>query len=162
MDKRSIVLVVVFFALVVAGMFIFAYLKRSEIKEPAIVAPVTNGEGDETVLYPNITRIDAKHYYIDGVHTFVGQIEMPTPCDLVTAESSVAESYPEQITLNFNVINNAESCVQVITGQRFMVSASASKEATVKAKFMGRDVELNLIPAAPGETPDEFEVYIKG
>ncbi len=162
MDKRSIVLIVVFFALVVAGMFIFAYLKRSEIKEPAIVAPVTNGEDSDAILYPGITRIDAKHYFIDGVHTFVGQIDMPTPCDLVTAESSVAESFPEQITLNFSVINNAENCIQVITGQRFMVSATASTEATVKAKFMGRDVELNLIPAAPGETPEDFELYIKG
>jgi hypothetical protein len=162
MDKRSIILVVIFFALVVVGMFIFAYLKKSEISEPATNVPVTNGQTEEVVAYPEIKRVDAKHYFIDGVHTFVGQLEMPTPCDLLTSEASVAESYPEQVTLNFSVINNAESCVQAITAQRFMITAAASKDASFKAKFMGRDIELNLIPAAVGEIPEEFELYIKG
>lgn len=161
MDKRSIILIVVFFALVVVGMFVFAYLKRAEIVEP-VPTPVTNSQTEDAKQYPGITRIDAKHYFIDGVHTFVGQLEMPTPCDLLTTEASVAESSPEQITLNFSVINNSENCVQVITAQRFMITANASKEASVKAVFMGREVELNLIPALPGETPEEFELYIKG
>jgi hypothetical protein len=161
MDKRTIILIVTFFTMVVIGMFIFAYLKRAEISNPA-PEPVTNSDSTEQVMYPNITRIDAKHYYIDGVHTYVGQLEMPTPCDLVNVDSSVAESFPEQITLNFSVINNSENCVEMITAQRFMVSANASVEASTKAIFMGREVELNLIPAAPGETPEEFELYIKG
>lgn len=158
MDKRSIILVVSLLALVVAGMFVFAYLKKGEVAEsPAVV----NSE-DKVVPYSDIKRIDAKHYFVDGVHTFVGEIIMATPCDLVETDSAVMESYPEQVKLNFNVINNAESCAQMITAQRFMVSATASVDAKFFAFFMGREVELNLIPAAPGESPDEFELYIKG
>jgi hypothetical protein len=157
MDKRSIILVISVFALIVVGMFVYAYLKRSEITEPAAVA-----EEEEALPYANVTRIDAKHFFIDGVHTFAGQIELPTPCDLLEVDSAVAESYPEQVSLNFNVINNSPVCAQVITAQRFKVSATASAEAGFKATFMGRPVELNLIPAAAGETPDEFEVFIKG
>lgn len=157
MDKRSIILVISVFVLIVIGMFVYAYLKQGEIAAPVVVAPE-----EELVPYANITRIDAKHFYIDGVHTFVGQVELPTPCDLLEAESVVAESYPEQVTINFNVINNSEVCAQVITAQRFKVSATASAEATVRATLMGRPVELNLIPAAAGETPEEFEVFIKG
>jgi len=157
MDKRSIILVVSVFLLIVVGMFVYAFLKSGEIAVPVVVTPV-----EEVVPYANITRIDAKHFYIDGVHTFAGQIELPTPCDLLEVESVVAESYPEQITLNFTVINNSEMCAQVITAQRFKVSATASAEAIVHATFMGRPVELNLIPAAAGETPEEFEVFIKG
>lgn len=157
MDKRTIILVVTLFILIVAGMFFYAYLKRGEITVP----PATVTE-EETVAYPNVDRIDAKHYFIDGKHTFVGEVQLPTPCDLLEVDAQVMESDPEQIRLNFKVINNAEICAQVVTAQRFMVAATASAEAAVSATFMGREVQLNLIPAAAGETPEEFELFIKG
>lgn len=159
MNQKTIVTIVIFFLVLVAGMFLFAYLKKAEIakqNEPAESTP------EPEVAYASITRIEGKQYYIDGVHTIVGEIAMPTPCDLLEAEAQVAKSLPEQITLNFNVINNAEFCAQQITPQRFKVSATASPDATFSAQFMGREVELNLVPAQPGETPDEFEVFIKG
>ncbi len=157
MDKRTIILVVTLFILIVAGMFFYAYLKREEITK----LPVTITE-EETIAYPNVDRIDAKHYFIDGKHTFVGEVQLPTPCDLLEVDAQVMESDPEQIRLNFKVINNAETCAQVVTAQRFMVSATASVDAVASAMFMGREVPLNLIPAAAGETPEEFELFIKG
>jgi hypothetical protein len=159
MDKRSIILVISLFALIVIGMFVFAYLKRSEM---AIEQPLVQNNETEEVLYPEITRIDAKHYFVDGLHTFVGEIIMPTPCDLVEAESVVMESSPEQVRLDFSVINNSEMCAQVVTAQRFKVEASASAEAVMTANFMGRSVVLNLVPALPGELPEDFELFIKG
>ncbi len=160
MDKRTILLVVSFFLLIVVGMFVFAYLKRAEmVQAPVVEAPVE----EEVVLYPNVTRIDAKHFFIDGVHTFAGELVLPTPCDLLEVDTVVRESFPEQIVLDFNVINNSEMCAQVMTTQRFMTQPiTASAEATVTATFMGRQIELNLIPAAEGETPEEFELFIKG
>ncbi len=158
MDKRSIILVVTLFALIVAGMFIFAFLKKQEASQPVPIAPVE----EPVVPYADITRIDAKHYFIDGLHTFVGEIAFPTPCDLLEVSSAVMESYPEQIRLDFTVINNADVCAQVITPQRFMVTATASEAAETTATFMGRSVELNLIPAQPGERPEDFELFIKG
>ena len=122
MDKKSIILVVSLFALIVAGMFIFAYMKRAEIVQP--IAPVVE---EVAVPYPQITRITAKQFIIDGEHTFVGELELPTPCDLLQVTSAVQESYPEQIVLDFAIINNAEMCAQVVTTQRFMVTATASR-----------------------------------
>ena len=160
MDKRTILLVVSFFLLIVVGMFVFAYLKRAEmVQAPVVEAPVEEEGG----LYPNVTRIDAKHFFIDGVHTFAGELVLPTPCDLLEVDTVVRESFPEQIVLDFNVINNSDMCAQVMTTQRFMTQPiTASAEATVTATFMGRQIELNLIPAAEGETPEEFELFIKG
>ena len=160
MDKRTIVLIVVFFTLIIVGMFTFAYMKRTELK--VTPEPVAQGEIETEVPYADITRIDAKHFFIDGVHTIVGQVELPTPCDLLTTESSVRESMPEQVVFDFAVTNTSDMCAQVITAQRFKVSATASQGAVMTATFMGRTVELNLIPAAPNETPEEFELYIKG
>lgn len=159
MDKRTIVLVSVLFGLIVLGMFTFAFLSQTE-RNTAIVPPVP--EDTEVDAYSGITRIDAKHFFNDGTHTFVGELVMPTPCDLVDVTALVRESYPEQIQLDFVVINNADSCAQVMTTQRFMVTATAGEAATTRATFMGRSVELNLIPALPGETPEDFELFIKG
>ncbi len=159
MSQRAIIVAIVIFVLIVAGMFTFAYLKKQEmvaVEEPNPAAPAAE------VPYASITRVDAKHFFAGGVHTIVGEIPMPTPCDLLEANARVAESMPEQVTIDFTVINTAEFCAAVVTPQRFSVTASASEAATFGATFMGRPIELNLVPALPGETPDDFELFIKG
>lgn len=166
MEKKhnhAVLISVLVFMLLVVGMFGFAYLKNAE-KEMTVTDQTdtsdTNTPDDDRYGY--IERIDGKHFYIDGVHTIVGEIPMPTPCDLLDSKVIVAESFPEQVTLDFSVINNADTCTQVITPARFKVSAEVSENATFSARFNGRSVELNLVPAAEGETPDEFELFIKG
>lgn len=159
MENRNAIAAIVIFALIIIGMFVFAYLKRSELSEPTVVKqPATVEPGP----YDAITRIDAKHFYIDGVHTITGEILMPTACDLLNWDTTIAESMPEQVTVRFDVINTAETCAQVMTPQRFKVSWSASENASISATLEGRPVELNLIPAAEGESPEDFELFIKG
>lgn len=151
---------IVLFSLIVVGMFAFAFLKKSEINNVGNQTPAIEEQFD--TKYSGITRVDGKHFYIDGVHTVVGEIPMPTPCDLLEVNAIVAESFPEQITLDFRVTNNAEFCAEVITPQRFKVSATASEEATFNALFQNQVIELNLVEAAPSETPEDFELFIKG
>jgi hypothetical protein len=158
MRQRDIVLVCVLLAVIVLGMFTYTYLERNQM--PVEPAPVVETPTTEVPAY--MSRIEAKHFFTDGVHTIVGEVMMPTPCDLLTYEATVAESFPEQITYNFGVINNSELCAQVVTPQRFLITASASAEATHRATFNGQSIELNLIEAAPNETPDSFELYFKG
>ncbi len=162
MHTNAIIGAVVIFAIIIVGMFMYAFLKKEEIQQNVTEVPTEDTNITDEVPYASVTRIDARHYYIDGVHTFVGDVEFPTPCDLLEAESVVSESNPEKINLIFSVLNNSDVCVQKITQQRFKVSAPASKEATITATFMGRPIELNLIPAQEGETPEEFELFIKG
>ncbi|MCB9810202.1 hypothetical protein H6781_01220 [Candidatus Nomurabacteria bacterium] len=159
MSQKSIILTVVLFALLIVGMFIYAHLKSSELE---VVTVTPSQEEEAPVLYPDITRVDAKHFNIDGKHTFVGEIVFPSPCDLLETDAIVMESYPEQVILDFSVINNSDSCVEIPTAQRFKIDVVASENASFKARFMGRDIELNLIPAAEGEFPDDFEIFIKG
>jgi len=158
MNQKTVIIGIALFILIVLGMFAFAYMKKTEVTEGQ---PVTD-EPQEDVAYASVTRINAKHFYIDGVHTLAGEIPLPTPCDLLETEVRVMESMPEQIVVDFTVLNSAEFCAQQVTNQRFKVSASASEEASIRATFMGRDVELNLIPPEAGETPDDFELFIKG
>lgn len=159
---KPMMISVVAFVLIIAGMFGYAQYKKSHVASEAVSLPTSAQLGEQDSRYDYITRVDAKHFFIDGVHTLAGELLMPTPCDLLEVNALVAESYPEQVSVAFNVINNAEFCSQTQTSQRFKVSATASEEATFSAKFMDRNIDLNLIPAAEGETPDEFELFIKG
>ncbi|MFT5036574.1 MAG: hypothetical protein ACI9VM_000136 [Candidatus Azotimanducaceae bacterium] len=161
LQRHAVIMTGILFSLIIAGMFAFAYLKKQEQQQ---IVPVTAIEEPDEDRYSSITRIEGTHFFIDGVHTVVGEIAMPTPCDLLQSEARVAESFPEQITLDFSVINNAQECMQVITPARFKIEAQASEEATFSALFQNRRVELNLIEAeaGEGELPDEFEVFIKG
>lgn len=146
--------------LIIIGMFVFAYLKQSELAEAPSTTPVatTPVEGP----YSHITRIDAKHFFIPPTHTIAGEIKMPTPCDLIEWSTRIQESMPETVIIDIKVINHADTCAQVETPQRFMATFDASPEAVIKATLNGRPVELNLIPASQGETPDSFELFIKG
>jgi len=159
MNQRTITILVSLFAIAIVAMFAYSYINRENEMEAD--DGVMENEEDQTP-YDSITRIDAKHFYIDGTHSVAGEIMMPTPCDLLEANVSVAESMPEQAMIEFSVINNAETCAQVVTAQRFLVSFDASEDASITARFMGREIELNLVPAGEGETPEDFELYIKG
>ena len=160
MENKNIAIAVVVVALIVVGMFGFAYLKKIELTKDTPTD--TSDVADEALPYANITRIDAKHFFADGTHTIVGEVLMPTPCDLLNWDTRIAESYPEQVTVSFDVINHSEVCAQVVTPQRFKVSFTASEKASIRATFEGRNVELNLIPASPNESPEDFELFIKG
>ena len=159
MNQKTIGICIALFILIVVGMFTFAYLKKQEMKTDV---PVVQENSKTENVYPEVVGVTAKHYFIDGVHTFAGEITLPTPCDLLQSETIVRESMPEQVVLNFSVINTAQGCIQQITSQRFKTSVTASESATFSAQFMARTIPLNLIPAAVGEKPEDFELFIKG
>lgn len=159
MEHRHIIASGVVLALIIVGMFVFAYLKKSELENPT---PPTTSQTSTEAPFAGITRIDAKHFFVDGTHTIVGEMLMPTPCDLLNWSTRVQESYPETVIVDFDVVNHAEVCAQVMTAQRFKVSFDASEKAVIKATLKGQTIEVNLIPAAPGESPDDFELFIKG
>lgn len=158
MHTRTIILFVTLFILIIGGMFTFTYLKRQELRGQT--PPPTQVVATSTTA--KLESVNATHYFINGVHTFVGQIDMPTPCDLLETTATVRESTPEQISLAFTTLNSGPECPAVITPQRFKVEAVATKDAIITATFMGAPVELNLTPAPRGEVPEQFELFIKG
>lgn len=154
MNTRAILIAGGLFVVIVLGMFAFAQYKKSLIKE--------SPEPEVPIVEEEAMRIDAKHFFIDGTHTIAGEIMMPTPCDLLETHAIVRESMPEQVTIAFEVVNNSEICAQVVTAQRFKVDFAASEQASIDATYRGKPAILNLIPAGPGESPEDFEVFIKG
>lgn len=160
MENKHITAAVIVLVLIIIGMFVFAYLKKTELTE--VPTPTNSTVNKDDSRYGNITRIDAKHFFIDGTHTVVGEILMPTPCDLLSWSSRIQESMPEQVVIDFDVVNHSDTCASVVTAQRFKVVFNASEKAQIRATLEGRSIEVNLIPALQGESPDDFELFIKG
>lgn len=160
MEHKHIFVALGLLALIIAGMFVFSYIKKSELAEKSTETTIT--EKPQVSPYAHITRIDAKHFFKNGTHTIVGEVPMPTSCDLLNWSTRMQESQPETVTIDFDVVNHAEICTQVVTPQRFKVSFDASEKAQIGATLEKRKVELNLIPGATNETPEDFELFIKG
>lgn len=159
MKQQAIIIIVALFIVIVAGMFGFAYVSKHSKGTPT----VTEQPATSTNQYAPVTMITAKHFFQDGVHIFAGEIPMPTPCDLLQATSSVASAAaPQQVSLDFTVINNSQTCEQKVTNQRFKLSVPGNASTTFVGTFMGKPIQLNFLPAAAGETPDNFQLYQKG
>ncbi len=158
MSNKTIVFVMVGLVVLVLGMFSLSYIQKqkslSGVQADIPIATTTD-------LY-QISRIEAKHFFRNGVHTIVGEVTMPTPCDLLTTDARVAESMPEQITYEFSVINTTTDCEVEPTKQRFSVAAEASNQANLAATFRGVPVVLNMVEANADETPESYELFIKG
>lgn len=71
---------------------------------------------------------------VGNSHTYTGIVSLPTPCHALTEEILMAESYPEQVTVNFIVVPPPADtiCAQVVTERRFEVSFSAAPGHTIR------------------------------
>lgn len=159
MSKTAIITTTILIILVIAGAFYYLapYSVRFWDNQSASVIDA----GDDTTPSPHET-INAKHQYKNGKHIIAGEVDLPTPCHLLTTTAQIAESSPEQVTINFTTKESGEVCTQVITPNRFKIEFAASAGAIIKARWNGQPVELNLIPAGANEDLSNFEIYIKG
>jgi hypothetical protein len=160
MNQRGVLLFVTWGVLIVVGMFTYAYLKRSEQMTRTPNSPILDLNQNSDVVVPtpslNIEQITVTEYY-DGVSwTFAGEVDMLTPCDQLSVDAIIQESFPEQVTIALSVSTADHMCAQVITPQRFELPVTVSKDATFSATLDGRTIELNRVPAQKGTVPDSF------
>src|SRR3989344_3849143 len=94
--------------------------------QPAALGAVPGDEtGENPAPHETIT---AKHQFKNGIHIIAGEANVPTPCHLLTTIAGVAESFPEQVTIDFAATSSADVCAQTITPVRFKVEFQASAE----------------------------------
>lgn len=144
MHHRTITLVVALFAVIVAGMFGFAYLKNQELELAAEKQAQMNSPSVVAKKFSYLEQIEATTQFADGVHTISGTLLLPTPCDELSVEAIVAESYPEQVTLQFSVGGVSDFCAQVMTEQPFSIVVTVSQNASFKATLQGQPIPLTF------------------
>lgn len=162
MSKQSLITIGVIVLAIIAGAVLLTTGERTTNQNNNQVDGAATST--DSGFVPNI--INAAHQYDDetGVHIVAGETEVPTPCHALSHDVTVAESMPEQVSLNFssNVEDPDQMCAQVISTQRFKATFEASEEASISATYNGQDVRLNLQEVGPDENLEDFEVYTKG
>lgn len=90
--------------------------------------------------------ISATKISAGDMHTYQGVIALPTPCHNLSIDTTIAESYPEQITLNFYVTLSDGICAQVITEREFKIEFNAHPDHILRATLNGAPADIQIVP----------------
>jgi hypothetical protein len=154
-NMKGFVWAVVVILLIVAGLVFFAGRNNNTDGE-------NNGDiaGEETEVEQML--ITAKHQFANGRHIVAGEVNLPTPCHLLTTEVGALSAEPQEVTIHFTATTQADVCAQVITVARFKVEFNAPEDTPIRALWNGAPATLNLIPVGANEDLTNFEIFIKG
>ncbi len=157
-NKKTTAIIIAIIVIILIGAGFYLSYKRS---------PVQTGTTEEQIPLKNgssssyeITAINAKHQYKNGKHVYVGVINLPTPCNTVSAVASL--SGKNKYTLQFATKTTDQVCAQVITPRPFRVEFTAPKNITVDATLDGNSVTLNILEVKEGENIDKVQFNDKG
>lgn len=106
----------------------------------ANTADQQSSSSSASATQPNVSQegftVSEITYQGDNQWTYTVSGEVPTPCHRITVDAVVAESYPEQVTIEVSIIEPEPDtiCTQVITPVSEHGSFSASERATVKIR----------------------------
>ncbi|MCE9644240.1 hypothetical protein K8Q93_03300 [Candidatus Parcubacteria bacterium] len=117
--------------------------ERGPFKDLRLLFPAAARQAVEPLF-----EIPVLHQYRHGAHIYVGELDVPSTCHRIDAESIVRESYPEQVSINLSVLTDGDSCEQRQTLKRFKVAFQASPEARVSVFLDGKRSTLVITEAA--------------
>lgn len=80
--------------------------------------------------------------YNEGSYFYYGSVQTPTPCHKITVDTFIAESYPEQVTLNVVVTDSGDVCSQVIDNKVFSGEIVVSEQASFNIQLAGEPASL--------------------
>ncbi len=157
MKKYTVEIVV---ALVVSLVIAIGVWSLTTVPASDMSRPVSSGPDMPPYIPPAGTKpapgdepmaaitIPATKSYQNGVYTLSGVLSLPTPCHELKTDTRIAESYPEQVTIEFTVVDSGAICVQVIDERPWSVQARVSSEATFRAVVNGQPAVFAFVEYA--------------
>lgn len=156
--KRAYLVIacLLFVAAIVAGVISMRQARELPPSQPAmpeprplppVSAPIEEPGLGETVQpvqppQPVATAIQASHTFAKSVHNISGTMQVPTPCHELKVEARIMESYPEQVVVDFNIVDTGAICVQVIADKPWSVEFIASEQARISARVNGQPAQF--------------------
>lgn len=103
-----------------------------------------------------------KHSYFDGAHIYSGVVKTPSPCHVADAQARVAESYPEQITVEVLWKEVGGRCIQTTSEKQFLIRIPATQQASLGALLIdGEKVEDLAVEEIDLEAQNQTEAEIQ-
>jgi hypothetical protein len=157
MNGKGFGFVAVLIAIIAAGVYFFVGdlnavpVQDVVRKDDGVVDTASTTLGVD--MYDTSEYIRIEHVYARGTHTLIGEIPLPTPCHVLDSSTMIAESFPEQVTVNFVATTASEMCAQVITPEPFQVSFEASANALIRLTLNGDALKYIVTDSEVVETP---------
>ena len=104
----------------------------SPIQDGGVVVTDTDKkEAPKTIVSSN--KVSLKTNFKNGLLNYSGSAQLPTPCHELDVQTTVAESYPEQVQVRLKIQDPKEgtNCAQVVTEKEFSGQLQVSKNASV-------------------------------
>jgi len=158
MNKKISILVAFIIIVVLGAVMVYTIKKADNVnkelnqRQQAI---------EEARTRPTIT-INTKYQFKDGTHTFVGIVEVPTPC--YTDNIEVIKTETETILAISYADGSSEDsvCANVIEERPFRVSFKGVRDENILATLNGELVNLNIFEVGLDKDIDDIDLFIKG
>lgn len=139
---------------IVVMMAVYGLYARYSTKptEPAREESVATAEVEAPVII--------RHQYKNGKHTFVGELELGSPCYSLTPDTSSTSK--NSYVVNLKTKTTAEACITVVTAYPFKVSIPAAKSATFTFVKDTQPFRYKIVEAGSADDLEKFDPYVKG
>jgi hypothetical protein len=154
--KKTLSIVIIIIILILISMMAFGVLNQKE--------EVEKMNDRERILeeeqVPTRT-IEVKHQFKDSAHTFVGTIDLPTPCHGLETVVKEDEGLYE---IGFMILPPADDvmCAQVVTPTPYSVTVSVPEDASFIMTVDGEVVNVNQFEVPPAQDINNYDILIKG
>ena len=101
----------------------------------------TKTDGSKTEV--DSDKLSLKTSFNNGVLNYSGSVSLPTPCHDLEVQTTVAESFPEQVQIRIKIQDPKVGmiCAQVLTEKEFSGEFQVSENASVSVYLNGEIVE---------------------
>lgn len=110
----------------------------------------------------NEKAITVRHQYKNAKHTFIGEIDLPTPCHKLASTYSTAKTKPPTYTIELKTSTSGDFCAQVVSTKAFKITFPGDKVAQFEATLDGKKLILNILEVGDNEDLESFDPYTKG
>jgi hypothetical protein len=153
--KNTIIAIIALLVLLTVSFYGYEFV----FKKPLVESPTANEQDD--LLRP---MMDVKQQYKNGTMTFVGNIDLPTPCHTFTAD--IAPSNSDNYRIDITTIAHKEGvvCAQVITPREFRVSTPVTSPDTALFTLFVNGIEhtINAFEIPSDANIDDYKLELKG
>ena len=97
----------------------------------------------DTKTVVNSKKVSLKTSFKNGKLEYSGSVQLPSPCHKLDIQTTIAESYPEQVYISLKIIDPDPNmlCASVIEEKEFSGQLQVSANASISVSLNGEKVK---------------------
>ncbi|MDP2720707.1 MAG: hypothetical protein Q8O75_02080 [bacterium] len=132
-----------FVALPFIGFYAGVWYQKAVSPPKSVIKIQESSKDDDSSSSASLKKVNLKTSYKNGVLTYSGFVQLPSPCHKLKEETLVIESFPEQVQVRLTIQDPDPTmmCAQVVTEKEFSGEVKVSEKATISVFINGKKVE---------------------